>query len=379
MHPTRNSQAVCTIANSALTKTNHWLAYFGLALLFLSLAPQSLHAAAVTKRYAYVVESAGNQIGEYSITTNTGALVALAGCPAQPALTAPTSAEVNPTGQFLYVANRGANNIAVYTINALPVPTQGCLTFVGFFATAAGPFSIGVDNLYVYVSEPAANQIEGFPIANFANGALGPAVAGSPFATPTPVGLAIDSAAPYLYVANNLAAGTITAFTRLAGGTLAPIGPFATGGFPTQVAVDPVEQFVFVIYPNFVESYPILPGIGALGAPNAPVATGAGPLGLAVSRFGQLAYVANNAANTVSSYLVNNATGQAAVNGIAMATAAGPFGATVEQQGKYLYIADIGANSVSGYTINPNTGILKVIPGSPWPTGAGPIAIATQP
>lgn len=43
-----------------------------------------------------------------------------------------------------------------------------------------------------------------------------------------------------------------------------------------------------------------------------------------------------------------------------------------------LYVTNSGSNNVSGYTINSFTGVLAPIPGSPFPTGTGPSAMAVS-
>lgn len=384
MNRTSKAVATCSTANTLQAtnrKNNHLLGYFFLALLLVSIAAQPVHALHTTKRNAYVVNNIAGTISEFAINPVNGALGAIAGCPALPPLVAPTAGEVNPSGQFLYVADAtGGGAIWAYPIS----PLTGCLLppFPPTFLIGV-PFSIGVDNEYVYVSEPVPGFIEGFTI--LPGGALGAAVPASPFvAGPSPMGLAIDSAAPYLYVANDVGAGSITAFTRLCGGGLAVIAAFPTGAgtFPFQVAVDPVGQFVFVtnVGTGTLVSYPIV-AAGALGPANPAVLTGAGPLGLAVSKFGQVAYVANNGPSSVSSYIVSNVTGAPVVNGAVkfVAPGVGPIGATIEQQGKFLYVADDGNGLVSGFSINDNTGILLPIVGTPWPAGPGAFAIATQP
>jgi 6-phosphogluconolactonase len=378
MHRTRNA---ITVANqTADRKSNFLLACFALAVLFASIVTQPAHAAAVAKRYAYVADPAGKQVLAYSIAPN-GALVGLVGvCFATPAGAAPIDVMVDPTGRFLYVADQGASVMLEFPIN----PVTGCLgaPFPPVPTLGIGPFSIGItaEDTYLYVSD-ANGFIDGFSI-NPVNGTLVSLPAPNPFpAGPNPTGLVVDSFGSCVYVANDVAAGTITGFTFNAAGLLAPAGVTGTGPAPFGLALDVVGQFLFVTNSgaNTLESFPIIPGGGcALAGPNPLVPTGPIPMGVAVTSFGQVAFTADNGAAFASGFLVNPATGAPAVNG-GKPTGAKPIGATIDQTGKFLYITNNGAGSVSGYTISPINGTLAPIPGSPWAAGAAPFAIATQP
>ncbi|MBI1747643.1 MAG: beta-propeller fold lactonase family protein, partial [Acidobacteria bacterium] len=68
------------------------------------------------------------------IIGTTGALRPVDGSPF-PAGTNPESVTVDPTGQFAYVANAGANNVSAYTID----PDTGALTQI-----AGSPFPAGM-------------------------------------------------------------------------------------------------------------------------------------------------------------------------------------------------------------------------------------------
>jgi 6-phosphogluconolactonase len=370
-----------TISRQAISRKPHLSGYLFLALMLLSIAPQKLHAGLAAGRYAYVVDVGANRVDEFSINPVTGALVPLPGaCANIPTAAGPTSAAVDPTGRFLYVTNNGANTITLFHIN----PLTGCLVRpIVRPAVGVGPISLGItaNGAFLYVSD-TSGIVEGYAI-NPLTGVLVP-VPGNPFfAGPNPAGLAVDPFRSYVYVVNNVAAGTVTAFSFNPVGTLIPVAgsPFPTGPGPFSLAVDPVGQFLMVtsFTASALFSHPINPGTGAIGPPQiAP--TPAGPLGVAVDPFGQFAYVADHlGAGSVSSFTVNAATGLPLPNLAPVAAAAGPVGATMDQSGRFLYVANNVGNSVSGYAINPLTGASVNIAGSPWATGVGPFAIATTP
>src|SRR5260370_5153461 len=77
-----------------------------------------------TAGFAYVVNCGSlcggggvgpGNVSAYSINGTTGALTPVAGSPF-PAGTKPFSVAVDPTGQFVYLANDGSNDASAYTI-----------------------------------------------------------------------------------------------------------------------------------------------------------------------------------------------------------------------------------------------------------------------
>jgi len=89
-------------------------------------------AAEPSGRFAYV--SAGSNPGTllaYSIDQTTGALTSIGSVPLG---TTPFGMAIDPTGRFVYVANRNSHNVSAYAIN----PRTGALT-----AVPGQPFSVG--------------------------------------------------------------------------------------------------------------------------------------------------------------------------------------------------------------------------------------------
>ena len=141
--------------------------------------------------------------------------------------------------RFVYVANRGSNNVSAYTVDA----GNGTLAPIAGSPFAAGnlPVAIAVDptGTYAYVANQMDATISAFTIDR-ASGAL-MSVNGSPFPTgPAPSSVAIDSFSSFVYVTNG-AAGTVSAYTINAGGALTAVtgSPFATGATTSEVPVDP--------------------------------------------------------------------------------------------------------------------------------------------
>ncbi|MFZ0478698.1 MAG: beta-propeller fold lactonase family protein [Terriglobales bacterium] len=387
--PPRSTVAVGMTGEAIGRNINLWLSRFCLALLAVSFVAQPLNAK-VTPRYAYVADPGLGQILEYSINPSTGALAPISGCATTPDPNSPSAVLVDKNGSFLYVANKTANSIWVYAIN----PSNGCLVTspapASYPTAGTGPVSLGVGahDLYLFVSDSTSAQIDAFQMVE---GIL-TSVAGSPFpACTNGAGITVDTVGSYIYQASNVSSngsdtgtGAVCELTYGASGKhwILPPVSYTTGAYPTQVALDPVGQFLYVTSSgaNTVEAFSIN-GTGALTS-NSTVATGKTPVGVAVNTFGQMVFVANSGGNSVSSYVIElpPAYGSLSVNGKAVTTSDGPSSVSVDQTGRFLYVTDDGG-FVSGYTINATTGALAKIAGSPWATGTGssPVAIATQP
>jgi DNA-binding beta-propeller fold protein YncE len=143
---------------------------------------------------------------------------------------------------------------------------------------------------FAYVVNALSNNVSAYSIGS--NGALTP-VPGSPFATigEDPVSVAVDPTGQFAYVADfGIGSGTngVSAYSIGSNGALTPVpgSPFATGGGPTSVAVDPTGKFAYVV--NFqivsgVSGY----SIGSNGAltpvPGSPFATGDGAISVAIT------------------------------------------------------------------------------------------------
>jgi 6-phosphogluconolactonase len=146
--------------------------------------------------------------------------------------------------EFVYVANKGDNNVSAYSIN----PTTGALKPVAGSPFPAGntPLSIAVGGLrFVYVTNEITSNfsfngnVSAYRI-NPTTGALTP-VAGSPFpAGNTPISIAVEPSGRFVYVAND-GDNNVSAYRIGENGALTPVpgSPFAAGAGPRSVAVAP--------------------------------------------------------------------------------------------------------------------------------------------
>jgi streptogramin lyase len=137
--------------------------------------------------------------------------------------------------------------------------------------------------------------------------------------------------------------------------------PFAAGGGPFSVAVDPSGKFAYVanINSNNVSAYTIDSTTGALSQlSNSPFTAGSGPASVAVDPSGKFAYVANLFAGSVSAYTIDSTTGALSqLSNSPFAAGSNPASVAVDPSGKFAYVANAGGG-VSAYTINSTTGAL---------------------
>ena len=244
----------------------------------------------------------------------------------------PTSAVVEPSGRFVYVANQAAYNVAAYTLH----PTTGALAWIGSVGAGTDPASIAVDptGRFVYV----ANQYQ----LNLGSGSL--------------------------------SAYAISALT----GALTPLAgyPITTGPNPSAVTVDPSGRFVYSVNLNGVAAYQINPATGALinASAVAPVPIGANPKAIAVEPSGRFAYVANYDTHTVSIYAIDPTFGTLTFSANVTA-GTNPRAITVDASGRFAYVANAGSDNLSVFTVDPATGMLA----SAGAAGAGtaPVSIVT--
>jgi YVTN family beta-propeller protein len=136
----------------------------------------------------------GNVAG-FSINTTTGALTSIGTIPAG---TDPTSVTVDPTGKFVYVTNSGSNNVSIYTINT----TTGALTSVGQISADINPSSVAVDptGKFAYVANSGSNDVSMYTIDS-TTGNLAPI--GTIAAESSPRSIAVHPSGKFVYVTNS--------------------------------------------------------------------------------------------------------------------------------------------------------------------------------
>lgn len=175
----------------------------------------------------------------YQFDPNTGALSSLLTLPPVAAGLSPSALAIRPGGDFLYVANRDSANVSGFSIAPGTQPFPGSLQPVqgSPFTAGMGPIALVVDpsGQFVYVADHDSNQVSGYRIAS-GTGEL-TAVSHSPFNPGLgPSFLAISPTNKYLYTSNSLA-GTVSIMGIEPGsGNVGAAAPVSSGIQPLGIA-----------------------------------------------------------------------------------------------------------------------------------------------
>ena len=173
--------------------------------------------------------------------STSGTLTPVAGTTATtgyPAGVQPSAVAEDPTGRFVYVTDKAANQLIGYVV----LGGGGLQAMVnGPFATGLYPVAVLVDprGKFVYVANYNARTISAYTL-NLSTGTPS-GVAGTTVLTdPNPVAIALDPALGiYLYTGNNLASTVTGEQLNPSTGVLSAIqnSPFPASGNPTSVVV----------------------------------------------------------------------------------------------------------------------------------------------
>ena len=212
-------------------------------------------------KFLYVANELANFVSAFSVNAS-GALTPLP-VPFYNTGLGPAGLAITPTGGFLFVANSGANsdNISAFAICDAVVTScsnvnnpDGTLTEVkgSPFPAGLGPVAIAVDPAFsfVYVVDKGSNQISQYSYGS-GNGVLTPLSPGTISTGGTPVSIAVRSGATgtnigntttnptdFVYVANS-GAGTVSTYTiSTVTGLMNVVGmPFIITGGQTSAVV----------------------------------------------------------------------------------------------------------------------------------------------
>jgi 6-phosphogluconolactonase (cycloisomerase 2 family) len=171
--------------------------------------------------------------------SSSGALTPVAGTTATTGFAAgvqPSAIAEDPTGRFVYVTDKAANQLIGYTVGS-----GGGLTAMvnGPFATGLYPVALLADprGKYVYVANFNGLTISSY-VLNTANGTPSSVAGGSVTTEANPVGITLDPAlGEYLYTANSLASSITGEKLTPETGVLSKIqnSPFPASGTPTAI------------------------------------------------------------------------------------------------------------------------------------------------
>jgi 6-phosphogluconolactonase len=143
------------------------------------------------------------------------------------------------------------------------------------------------------------------------------------------------------------------------------------------------SQFSYVAnaVDNTVSAYTVDATSGALAAVGSPVGTGTSPHAIVGSQDREFVFVGNEGSKDISAFAVNFASG-------ALTPVPGsPFPAGTDPKalalyklfGTYLYVANAASDTVSAFAVDMSTGSLTPLSPATFPTGKGPSSIAVDP
>jgi 6-phosphogluconolactonase (cycloisomerase 2 family) len=262
-------------------------------------------------------------------------------------------------------------------------PSTGALTPEGSVSTTnpVGGVLAPSGSNFVY----AVDRTQGAIVGYAANGSTLTAVPGSPFSgVDAQANPASDGSFLYMpiYSGGGLAVfsigpqGSLTFLNPVPG-----VGQANTPFFATVVLL--VPRFVYVsnvaATPGEIDASAVALNTGLIsGVPNSPIqlAMSDGPTGAITQAGAKFIFVALPTANSVAAFSVDSASGALApVPGSPFPTGKMPSALATDFTGTYLVVANEMDNTVSAFSIAAN-GSLSSLPGSPFSVGTSPSGVA---
>jgi 6-phosphogluconolactonase (cycloisomerase 2 family) len=166
-----------------------------------------------------------NDTATTEIYTVASGVLTQAGAP-MPVGSVPSAITVDPSENFVYIADGGAGTVSVFSLNA----TTGALTLLNTIATGAQPFSLLVSGMFLYVGNAGSTNISAFSVDSTTG--LLTQITSSPFGSGgAPSFMLLDPKGRFLYVGSQ-GAKTVSALTIDAStGALTLTGQSATTNF----------------------------------------------------------------------------------------------------------------------------------------------------
>jgi len=219
----------------------------------------------------------------------------------------PTSVAIDPSGKYLYAVNSAGSEVAQFiidptngTLTSMSTPTVCTFSLCALNASAYAYITVDPTGNYVYVADQGNNLVEEFSIGS--GGGL--TYKGSVATGTSPISIAIDPADNNAYVVNYGNPSTITQYS-IASGLLT--SKAITGGAGTQlvnatsITIDHSGSFAYVASGSGLFQLPITSVTGTLSIPSSVAAiwTGGTPVqSVAIDASGKFVFVANQSSST---------------------------------------------------------------------------------
>lgn len=265
-----------------------------------------------SNKFALVANQHSGTISRLDIDLTTGALTEK--LPRTPAGISPGPMILDSSGNFLFVADQGLNQILVFSVSA-----DGSLSQVSSAAVGSAPTSLTLASTgFLFVPVPSFSAI-------------------------------------YVFTVNS---GVLTQVCSSPGPVCLPSTVNDAG---SSVAVDPAGKFLYLPNPstNTVSGFTIGSGGDLTPVPGVAFAAGKSPAAAAVDQSGKFLYVVNSGSTAISQYTIDSAGNLTVITGTLPSTGTNPGFITFDPDGKFGYIGNIGSQSVTQFTINSTSGALS--------------------
>ncbi|MBK7645438.1 MAG: beta-propeller fold lactonase family protein [Planctomycetes bacterium] len=270
------------------------------------------------QRFAYTGNAQDNSISRFQIDGASGALTEL--LPRAPTTGVPVCVTLGASGRFLYAAMREVNQPTdgfVYTFGV--DASTGALALLGSVVCGYEPNWLGVDptGQFLYVANAGNGTTNSATIAVFRLSAATGMPTGSPLVQPAPAvsSLGFHPTGRYLYAALRTSGTAVPFAINKADGSLSALGAGVPAVHePMAVSVTPDGAFAYVACRNgtsagTIELYAIDAATGTLVTPASPFLDGIAPLAMCVDPSGRFLYSANSGTDSISAYSISGADG----------------------------------------------------------------------
>jgi 6-phosphogluconolactonase (cycloisomerase 2 family) len=270
------------------------------------------------QRFAFTGNAQDNSIGRYRIDATTGALTQLN--PALPTAGVPIRVTADASGRFLYVAQREVNEptdgfVFTYAIDE----ASGDLTLLGSVASGLEPNWLGIDPTGEFLcvanggtGAAGSATIEIFRLDAETGLPSNPSVSTQPSAVWS---VGFHPSGKYLYAALRTTNATRPyKINRQDGSLTSPTAPTQVVQEPMSVAVTPDGRWAYIANRNSgsagtIGLFAIDQQTGALIPPASPFLDGIEPVDLRIDPSGNFLYSANSGTDTISVFSIQSSDG----------------------------------------------------------------------
>lgn len=330
--------------------------------------------------FLYATIASDSTIRTYSVDANSGALTQVATTPTGQR---PESLVFDAQGRYLYVATGIGDEVEIFRVDS----TTGSLLREDALRTREAPFTLAVvpgsaplrvASPFAYVATLGAQDAAVFAV-DATSGALAPLSLPTPVAGSQPPSIALHPSTRWLASARTMAnAVALTELSTASGLPTQTESLTAVGSEPISLAFDPAGRRLFVLHRagGEVRSFDFDETSGSLTF-SSGLHIDSGCRSIAVDPSGRFAYVANPLTNEVLTLSIDLASGALTQVGPAKPLDGAPTAILVTPNGRYLLATAASKGRIALYSIAALDGTLTLI--NSRLAGTHPVAITSDP